>query len=218
MLISITSCYLFIDKNETASISYVSYKPIIKLKGPELMSLKKGTPYVEYGAEVTVGDTTNYPYTVKNVPNTDSAGLYIVEYIAVNGFGWQSIARRPVLVYVDTAYSPNADISGEYQSPLTIPRYKSKVTKAETPGFYIMSNFVPEGDKEIPCYLVDRGNNKTFEIVPGKDSGWGKYSGYFDYVKVSGKFRLTGKVTFVKVDPQTGVVNTSNKNYTWYKK
>ena len=207
------SCSLFIDKDTTAHISKVTYKPEIKILGDPIMSLKVGSTYTEAGVEVYVADST-LEYTIvkegednyavgTGAPDPNQLGFYVVTYKAVNGYGWANYAYRAVLVHDGTPYE--GDISGNYRYGFN---NKTTISKYSVDGYYQMDNVYKFSDTPLPIIFADTGDGINFEIVPGYDETYGYYSG-------SGKKngnRITFQLTLKSLD---GTV--LNQDITWLK-
>ncbi len=176
------SCSLFIDKDSTAHVSMISYKPKITLLGDPIMSLKVGSTYTEPGIEAYAGDTLlDYSIVTHDqdpnalgtgTPNTNQIGFYIVTYKAVNGFGWTSYAYRSVLVHDGTPYE--GDISGNYKMGF---KFTSTISKYSVNGYYQMDNVYQREGVTLPIIFADKGDGVNFGIVPGYDNKLGFYYG-----------------------------------------
>ena len=176
------SCSLFIDKDTTAHVSMISYKPQIKLLGDPVVSIKVGTSYTDPGVEAYAGDTS-ITYTVVSAdedpnalgtgsPNTNQCGFYIVTYKAVNGFGWANYAYRAILVHDGTPYE--GDISGNYHSGFL---FHSSISKYSIDGYYQMDDVYIKEGTTLPIIFADSGDGINFDIVPGYDESLGFYYG-----------------------------------------
>jgi hypothetical protein len=111
-----TSC----RKETTGKVSKVvdvTY-PKITLKGDEVISINTGGTFVDPGATVTDStdqgvksfDITADPEGLKNI-DVNTPGLYVLVYKAVNTYGFESIATRPLAV---TNIDASRDLSGTY--------------------------------------------------------------------------------------------------------
>ncbi len=176
------SCSLFIDKDTTDHVSMISYKPEIKLLGDPIVSFKLGSSYTDPGVEAYAGDTALEVVTVtadedpnaidSNAFDPSKAGLYVITYKAVNGFGWASYAYRAVLVYDSSPYS--GDISGNYRYSFL---YHSIISKYSVEGYYQMDNVYPQEDVTFPIIFADAGDGTNYTIVPGYNEEFGYYRG-----------------------------------------
>ncbi len=168
-----SGCSMFIEKDTTAHISKISYKPVLTIIGDKIISLPVGGTYEEKGVEAVAGDSTlSYEIVSGNVdPNTP--GFYIVTYKATNQYGWSSYAYRAVLVYDGQAY--NRDISGEYKFNNIIPN--ATVSKYPVDGYWQITNAWGAADVDFPLIFADTGDGLHFGIVPGEHPDKGRYSG-----------------------------------------
>ncbi len=164
-----TSCnYIpqILDKDQGV-VSDTSVVPILVFEGSGTMTWKIGTPWVEPGyhcSEVEAGaDDLTDKVVVTGTVDVNTRGLYTIAYSVKNSFDLEKTFYRYVLV--TSELSDSYDISGEYyQGFFPTSDNKMRVTKAETDGFWEVSNI---NDLSIPvkAYIADLGN-KTYIITP----------------------------------------------------
>lgn len=111
-------CFLVLAFTTLFSCSYepeigssVTVYPIVTINGAELVTLAKGTPYVELGAKALSG-SASLPVVTTGAVNSNVIGVYKVTYEAFNSDGFPASKTRTVLVM-----SPNPstiDLSGNW--------------------------------------------------------------------------------------------------------
>lgn len=113
-----TLCFLVLSFATLVSCSYeeeigssVTVYPTLTVNGEEIVTLAKGTPYVELGATATAG-TETLPVVTTGTVNSNTIGVYKVEYEAFNSDGFAASKTRTVIVMSPT---PSAiDLSGDW--------------------------------------------------------------------------------------------------------
>ncbi|MFA5417628.1 MAG: BT_2262 family domain-containing protein [Bacteroidales bacterium] len=98
-------------KKETEDISKITYYATFDMKGDAYMILEKGTPYVEPGVTASE-DGVDLPVVVDGSANGDVAGVYYINYSAVNSDGYSASITRKIRV-IEYGFD-NLDISGKY--------------------------------------------------------------------------------------------------------
>lgn len=207
-----SSCNLFFEDDNTANISTITYKPVINLLGDNIVSLQKGQSYNDPGANVVVGDTTNYKYTKIGIANTDSVGFYILTYQSQNGWGWKNEVYRAILVWDGQPYVAT-NIEGKYKYGFLPSTYF--VTKHQTPGYYSMENAVNDRS-DFPIVFAENGDGINFTIVPGNHPSVGKYYGTVKKVLQGSRVRLEITITTETPKKEGGYI-ISTKKYIWTK-
>jgi len=95
------------------SISKVTVFPILTMKGDKYVALTKGATYIDAGATAAAG-TSTIEVKVTGLPNTATAGVYLITYSATNTDGFSATTTRSVVVYDIKADAPANDFSGNY--------------------------------------------------------------------------------------------------------
>lgn len=107
MIILMGSC----ESTDTANVSFVTTYPVIELEGDEIMVVGLGTDYTEPGAMAKVGEEDVELETAGTV-DSNTPGVYPVNYTATNSDGYSRTATRQVVIY-DPA-TDAVDLSGSY--------------------------------------------------------------------------------------------------------
>lgn len=107
MIVILGAC----ESTDTANVSFVTTYPVIELEGDEIMVVGLGTGYTEPGAVAKVGDEEVTLETVGTV-DSNSPGVYPVNYTAKNSDGFSRTTSRQVVIY-DPA-TDAVDLSGSY--------------------------------------------------------------------------------------------------------
>lgn len=197
-----TGCSMFINKDTTGNVSMISYKPVMKLVGDPIMSLKAGSSYTEQGVEAYAGDTLLDYEIVSGKVKPDSIGFYVVTYKATNGFGWSSYSYRAVLVHDGTPYE--GDISGTYKKGFL---FKSTIQKYSIDGYYQIDNVWQQQGTVIPIIFADMGDGVNFGIVPGENE-----LGFY-----SGTVKRNGSVLTFNIHLVTSDSNVYDYQFEWTK-
>ncbi|MEN0056797.1 MAG: immunoglobulin-like domain-containing protein [Mucilaginibacter sp.] len=103
----------FTANDKQVGISKVTYYAEFKRSGSDYVYVKKGDPFVEPGIKAEAGGA-ELPVKTTGVPNTNTAGVYLVTYTAVNADGFAATASRTVVVYDTDASAAGNDFSGNY--------------------------------------------------------------------------------------------------------
>lgn len=107
MIMLLGSC----EGTDTANVSFVTTYPVIELEGDEIMVIGLGTDYAEPGAVAKVGEEEVALETDGTV-DSNTPGVYPVNYTAVNSDGYSRSTARQVVIY-DPA-TDAIDLSGSY--------------------------------------------------------------------------------------------------------
>ncbi|QXU41421.1 immunoglobulin-like domain-containing protein [Pedobacter sp. D749] len=117
-------------------ISKITVFPIITMKGDKYVAVAKGATYTDAGATAAAG-TSNIEVKVTGLPNTATAGVYLITYSATNADGFSATTTRSVVVYDTKADALANDFSGDYLRAAT--GTITKWTKL-APGAYLVNN------------------------------------------------------------------------------
>ena len=102
----------------TEDESKITYYVTFELEGDALMKIPLGQDYVEPGYTAMEGETdVTGNVQVSGTVDSDSPGLYPIDYSAENTDGYSSSISRTVIVYDPLA--PDTDISGYYTTSIT---------------------------------------------------------------------------------------------------
>ncbi|MFI5154972.1 MAG: immunoglobulin-like domain-containing protein [Chitinophagales bacterium] len=178
--------------------STVTYYVVLTLKGPDVMSVVKGTPFTDPGAEATENGVP-VTYTTSGSVDVSTTGLYVLTYTSVNQDGYSSSVSRTVVV-IASAPTPGVDISGTYNY-VGSSSYASTVVKVAE-GVYSTDNCW-SGTTIIPCIFVCL-DGATIDI-PSQSSAYGEIFG-------DGTLSNTGKLVYVVSIPNFGI-SASSRNW-----
>jgi len=117
-------------------ISKITVFPILTMKGDKYVAVAKGATYTDAGATAAAGTSTIEVKTT-GLPNTATAGVYLITYSATNSDGFAATATRSVVVYDTKADAVANDFSGNYLRAAT--GTITKWTKL-APGAYLVNN------------------------------------------------------------------------------
>lgn len=113
-----TLCFLVLSFATLVSCSYepeigstITVYPTLTINGEEIVTVNKGTPYVELGATATAGSTT-LPVTTTGTVNSNVIGVYKVTYQAFNSDGFAATEIRTVIVLSPTPST--IDLTGDW--------------------------------------------------------------------------------------------------------
>ncbi|MNR25429.1 hypothetical protein D3C85_1425820 [compost metagenome] len=106
------------------------------MKGDKYVAVAKGATYTDAGATAVAGTSTIEVKTT-GLPNTATAGVYLITYSATNSDGFAATATRSVVVYDTKADAVANDFSGNYLRAAT--GTITKWTKL-APGAYLVNN------------------------------------------------------------------------------
>jgi hypothetical protein len=116
--------------------SKITYYPAITLKGDTYMAVPLNGTFTDPGATATAGGQS-LKITTSGTVNTSQAGVYLVNYTAVNTDGFPASGTRYVAVYSTDATAQNNDFSGTYAR--TSNGQVATWTKI-APGVYVVDN------------------------------------------------------------------------------
>jgi len=202
LLVSLTSCDMFINKDTTGNVSYVSTKPTITLLGDPIMELTVGDSYSDPGVQAfSTPDSLIDAEIVSGVVDANTEGFYVVTYKAANGFNWASYEYRAVLVHDGSPYS--GEIAGTFRIGF---KFYSEISKHSIDGYWQMDNVFAEEGVDFPIVFADMGDGINYTVVPGEHISKGNYSGVG--VKITGGIKFT--LTLLDADG-----NTTIKNFEW---
>ena len=117
-------------------ISKITVFPTLTMKGDKYVAVAKGATYTDAGATAVAGTSTIEVKTT-GLPNTATAGVYLITYSATNTDGFSATATRSVVVYDTKADAVANDFSGNYLRAAT--GTITKWTKL-APGAYLVNN------------------------------------------------------------------------------
>ena len=121
--------------DETAHVSRVTTYPVITMSGEEWNVIAQGESFTDPGATAMEGEA-QIEYTTTGSVDTNTPGVYVITYAAVNSDGFSTSATRKIGVI-----SPEAaaiDLSGEYQRNAGAGGVSTVTMLA--PGFYQTDN------------------------------------------------------------------------------
>ena len=113
VLLSAAAMLMGCEKDdETANVSFVTTYPVVNVVGEQWEVLQVGEAFADSGAEALEGEAT-IDYTTSGSVDTNTPGVYVLTYTAVNQEGFSTSARRYVGVITPAAAA--IDLSGQYQ-------------------------------------------------------------------------------------------------------
>jgi len=213
ILFIIISLMLFSCEKEitTDDPSFITYYVRITLNGNEIITIPKGTSFVDPGFTATENnvDVTNKVIITGEV-DTNKIGLYNIKYKVYNKDGFPSSIIRKVIVYDPEA--PNINIKGIYKSTVIRPpinnkykleQYKDLIVKIDSiaPGFFYISDllggFYEQGRNYGKNYAMygyfslnsDFSLNLIESFVPGWKMSLSKLEGSYD--------TLSGSINYI---------------------
>lgn len=144
--------------------SRITYYPIIKVAGDQLISLKVGESYTDAGATASAGGA-NLEVKVEGSVNTSVPGVYRISYEAKNADGYSSIQYRWVGVHTQEALDDN--LVGKYQR--TAGAQGTSTWTKVLPGIYKATDV---GGAKLPDqYVYVFNTEKNIIVVPNQPLG-----------------------------------------------
>lgn len=94
-LVSTTGC-----KDSTAGLTYITYYPVIELKGETSIEHNKSTEFVDPGFTATInGEDVSDQVDISSDLDVSKTGIYTIGYTIVNADGFAASASRTIFVY-----------------------------------------------------------------------------------------------------------------------
>lgn len=148
----------------TEDTSVITYFVTFDLTGETLMKLPIGQAYVEPGFAASEGETdVTESVLVDGAVDTNSLGLYTINYSAENSDGYSSAVTRTVIVYDPTA--PETDFSGTYSTKIVRTEADGSLPRNYAGEINITK--VAQGIFYVDCLL-----GATYSIGAGYGSGY----------------------------------------------
>ena len=173
---------------DQVGISKVTHYVVLTLKGDPIMSVVKGEPFTDPGADALENGATT-TYTVSGTVDNTTTGLYTLTYTAVNKDGFSSSVSRTVVV-IPAHETPGVDISGSYD-------YVGSSTFTATISW--------SGGTVIPVTFICLDGVAI--DVPEQTTAYGPVFG-------TGTLNNTGKLVYIMSIPNFAI---SNSTRTWQK-
>ncbi len=150
----------------TEGISTITNYPVITLKGEQWNQVAVGGTFTDAGATAKEGES-EIEVKVTGSVDTKKAGVYVLEYAAVNKDGYSSVEYRYVGVISPAA---TADLTGSYKRNAGAFGV-SKVTKVSG-NLYKADNVggvaVPSPSEAVFFYYFDKGKiGCPYQLTPG---------------------------------------------------
>ncbi len=188
------------DDGQYVGVSKITNYVVLTLNGDAIIALVKGDTYTEQGVTATEAGKT-VDYTTDGSVDTNTPGVYVINYSAVNADGYSSSVSRTVVVGPGHE-NPGVDISGTYN--YIAASASSTVTKLGD-GVYYTTNLWSAATTIPAIFFCLDGLNIT---IPTQTTGFGgmEGTGVFDPV--------TGKLTYTVTLLDQGI---SNSNRRWIK-
>lgn len=186
-------CFLVLSLATLVSCSYeqeigstVTVYPTLTIKGEEVVTVNKGTPYVDLGATATAG-TATLPITTTGSVDSNVIGVYKITYEAFNSDGFAASKIRTVIVMSPT---PSAiDLTGDWfrgANKNVITRISDRVYQCDNAAGYITGN---ANNLKLTFYNLDD-------------------------VKVYAPLQLNASSTGISAETSIGTITASNK-FNW---
>jgi hypothetical protein len=102
-----------VQTKDQVGISKVTYYPILTLLGDEYIVLASGSAFTDPGATAEAGGVT-VDVSVSGTIDSNTPGVYLLTYVAVNKDGFSASVNRFVVVYSTDASAAANDFSGSY--------------------------------------------------------------------------------------------------------
>lgn len=151
--------------DETSDISQITYYANIELEGDSYLVLQAGDTYEEAGAIAIAGDET-LEVSISGDVDTNTPGVYVVTYSAMNDDGYSSSKSRTILVTSEDI--SDVDLAGEYQGS-GFGNQVATVTKLGE-GYYFCNKGLASSNN-VPIYFYHLGGDEI--VVPGNSSNFG---------------------------------------------
>lgn len=132
--------FMACSSDDTANVSRVTNYPIITLNGQSTEIVFLGSTYTEKGAVSKAGSTI-IPTTISGIVDTNTTGVYKIQYSAKNSDGFSATATRAVLVMLSTPST--VDLSGTFQrngNPNIVTKISDRVYKCNNATGYNIDN------------------------------------------------------------------------------
>lgn len=185
-----------INTHDRVGISKVTYYANITLTGNSVISLIKGSAFVDPGVKADAGGT-DVPVTTTGTVNTDEVGLYNLTYSATNADGYSSSSSR-IVVVIPSAELPGVDLSGTYVAvPVGTTPGPAQISKVAAGVYY--STDIWTGGAVIPGYFICTDGSTV--SVPFQNTAYGGMLTDTDGTYVNGL--ITWTVTLADQGPFT---------------
>lgn len=153
-LVSTTGC-----KDSTAGLTYITYYPVIELKGETSIEHNKNTEFVDPGFTATInGEDVSDQVDISSDLDVSKTGIYTIGYTIVNADGFAASASRTIFVY-----DFDDPVIGDYLVDTEKSFYEYNGTQAYPQSFQV--NVRCESDS---TYLIDDMFANWFSIVKEK--------------------------------------------------
>src|SRR5690606_11624747 len=146
------------DPIESEVTEYAEFE----VTGGEFLYLDLGSTFTDPGVTATAGGES-LDVAISGSVDTNTPGVYILEYSAVNADGFPATTTRYVAVG-DMEVAFGRDLSGTY----AVGTRTNTVTQIQ-PGYYLNSDTLPPNG--ISIFMVDLGTGEL--IIPPQSSPFG---------------------------------------------
>lgn len=146
--------------------SDITYYPDFEITGGENFFVELGDTFTDPGVIASSGDAT-LPVTSSGTVDTNTPGVYVINYTATNSDGFDGSASRNVIVVDDMAAVAANDLSGDY----TVSDWSgrpSSVTKIAD-GIYQVEDIIPYNGLSVVMYQV----SSSKLVIPSFSSPFG---------------------------------------------
>ena len=145
--------------------SKITSYPVITVTGATYLPVAKGGTFTDPGATASAGGQS-LKVTVSGTVNTNTVGIYILNYTAVNADGFPASGTRYVVVYSTDATAQNNDFSGTYLRAAT---GVSAVWTKIAPGVYTVFNPGGAANTNLTVVTFNPTGNKI--TIPSQIAG-----------------------------------------------
>ena len=203
---ALTSCN---DDNDELTDAKVTYYPILEIQGKKLVEVPIGTPYTELGCKgVLRGEDCTSGIVTSGTVDTNTPGLYYINYTYTNEQGYKTSTQRTVAVCDPTI---TTDIAGNYtvqegtyrsynNKNADFKGFSVKITKLAPGLFYIndlMAGYYGQGvgygaQAELTGYLQLMSDN-SIKLISSYVSAWGDSANSFENAKYDA---ATGTISY----------------------
>lgn len=165
----------------TVGISKITYFPVLTKEGTDYMVIAVGGTYTEPGVTAKEG-SADLTVTTSGTVDTNTPGIYTLNYSAVNKDGFSASERRTVVVYSTDATAAANDLSGNY---VRTSNGVSAIWTKLAPGVYLIAN--PGGAASGTDLQVIAFNSTGYTVeIPSQISSDGNTSSSTNFTYTNG--------------------------------
>lgn len=160
MCLSIFSCQKddFNYPEGTVGMSTITNFPVFTRKGSQYLVIAKGSSFTDPGIAAKEG-TNDLKVTTTGTVNTNTVGVYTLNYSAVNKDGFSATSSRTVIVTSPDATATANDFSGSY---LRASTGQSAVWTKIGPGVYTVDNPGGAANVSLVAIALNQVGNRVY--------------------------------------------------------